>query len=176
MRKLKLNEPHGNWRLTVVQSECKPMFTLYKTDNRNALKTIPDRLCSHLAHWSSTISLMITSWNAPIPKVARSESDRFLERSAPNVSGCFQSLEPGQIKTRAAHSDQILRKVCYERGKDAASTEQFEELGPDGSSVQDKLLKFNSVPTRKAVVFIRWNMDRWIAIFGGKSAADDHIG
>ena len=23
MIKLKLNEPHGNWRLTVVQNECK---------------------------------------------------------------------------------------------------------------------------------------------------------
>ena len=32
MMKLKLNEPHGKWRLTVVQSECKTKLNYHVVD------------------------------------------------------------------------------------------------------------------------------------------------
>ena len=67
------------------------MFTQNWIDNRSALKTIPDRPPVHTWHHrSGTIFVTITSWNAPIPKVIRSVSDRFLEPSASNVNSAVQ--------------------------------------------------------------------------------------
>ena len=38
--------------------------------------------------------MTLTSWNPPIPKVIRSVSDSFLERSAPNVNDLFSGSAP----------------------------------------------------------------------------------
>ena len=68
--------------------QTEAMFTLYRIDYRSAPKTISDRPSVHI--WprrSGTVPVTITSWNAPIPKVIRSVSYSFLERSARSVNG-----------------------------------------------------------------------------------------
>ena len=76
-------------------TEFQAIFTLYWIDNRGALKTIPDRPpCSQLTPLVRHNFCTIMSWNAPIPKVICSISDRFLEHSTSNVNGAVQSISP----------------------------------------------------------------------------------
>ena len=59
------------------------MFTLYRINYQSAPKTISDSSSVHTwPNWSGTIFVTIIAWNASIPKVFRSISDSFLERSA----------------------------------------------------------------------------------------------
>ena len=44
-------------------------------------------------------------------------------------------------------SDFLFRVVTFLQANTSV-TQDHEELGPDGSSVQDKLFRFNSFPTR----------------------------
>ena len=65
----------------------KAMFTLYRIVKRSVTGSVPDRASVHTRNATfKAVSAPEHYWSAPLLKVERSVSDRFLKRSEPSLN------------------------------------------------------------------------------------------
>ena len=72
---------------TLIERQCKAMFTLYRIVKRSVAESVPDRASVHTRNAAfEAVSAPEQCCSAPLLKVERSVSDRFLKRSESSLN------------------------------------------------------------------------------------------
>ena len=112
MKMLRSFQYHGNKSHAILKLATMAMFTLYRTVKRSVAESVPDRASVHTRNAAfEAVSAPEQYCSAPLLKVERSVSDRFLRRSESSLNtfiGAEIATEPRIGKL----SFQIKRERC----------------------------------------------------------------